>query len=186
MDPAACTPHRPPPVPVPASPLMHESGALLRYALPRPCLSSWSFRAAAAGAAAAAGDARAYPPPSSHLVSPPHRSPSFAASFVELKTKVTGGSAVKVSARSTLVLDGDIELRALDLDGTLIIKAAPGAKVVVDGLSVKNAGWEWVALEDMPAGYAAPEEETIRGFTVRKAEAEVAEFNEPGQFSLPS
>lgn len=74
---------------------------------------------------------------------------------------------------------------ALDLDGTLVIKAAPGAKVVVDGLKVQNAGWEWVALEDAGAGYSAPEEEAIRGFTVKKTEAEVKEFKEAGQFTLP-
>lgn len=58
--------------------------------------------------------------------------------------------------------------------------------MAVDGLTVQNAGWEWVALEDAGAGYSAPEEEAIRGFTVRKAEeAAVKEFPEAGQFSLP-
>jgi len=47
-----------------------------------------------------------------------------------------------MSAKSTLHLDGrDIEVKSLDLDGTLIVKAAPGAHVVIDDLKVENEGW---------------------------------------------
>ena len=66
-----------------------------------------------------------------------------------------------------------------------MIRAAAGARVVVDGLAVKNAGWEWVALEEAYADAgAAPEEERIRGFTVRKAEAREVTYDAPGLYTL--
>jgi hypothetical protein len=47
------------------------------------------------------------------------------------KDKVVGGS---IAAGSTLILDGeDITLKNVHVDGCLIVRAAPGAKVGVDG-----------------------------------------------------
>jgi UDP-sugar pyrophosphorylase len=76
-------------------------------------------------------------------------SPAFAVSLAAVKAKVTCKSrmGVKVSQRSTLVLDGeDIELRGLQLDGALLVTAVPGAKVIIDGLKVHNDGCEPHAL----------------------------------------
>ena len=40
-------------------------------------------------------------------------------------------AAVRISARSSLVLDGDITLESLSLDGAAVLRAAPGAHVLV-------------------------------------------------------
>jgi len=47
-----------------------------------------------------------------------------------------------MSARSTLMVSGhDIRIEGLDLDGTLIVRAVPGANVHLKNLTVKNRGW---------------------------------------------
>ena len=47
-----------------------------------------------------------------------------------------------------MVLRGqNITLKGLDLDGALVIEAKRNAKVVVDGLTVRNAGWKWRELK---------------------------------------
>lgn len=52
-----------------------------------------------------------------------------------------------------LLLDGpDIHIKNLRVDGALVVKAVPGAHVVIDGLSVSNAGWSWTPLEKVRAG----------------------------------
>ena len=63
---------------------------------------------------------------------------------------------VVLAPRSVLVLDGaDITLKNLRVSGTLVVRAAPGARVVVDGLVVSNAGWEWAHTEEVRrAGFA--------------------------------
>lgn len=55
-----------------------------------------------------------------------------------------------LAPRSVLLLDGpDINIKNLRVDGALVVKAVPGARVVIDGLSVSNAGWNWVPLEQV-------------------------------------
>ena len=89
-----------------------------------------------------------------------------------------------IGADAALVVQApQAQIRSLDVQrGTLLIRAAPegagaaatpaapaaahaagAAGVVVDGVTVDNAGWEWRAL-DPDAG--ASEEEYIRGFRV--------------------
>ena len=66
------------------------------------------------------------------LKEPPHivLHPNFAVSFAGLKSKLPNPSAVKISPRSTLVVEGpDVSIESLDLDGALVIKAVPGARV---------------------------------------------------------
>lgn len=49
-----------------------------------------------------------------------------------------------------LVLDGpDIQVKNLKVEGALVVKAVPGAEVVIDGLAVSNAGWKWTSLEQV-------------------------------------
>jgi UDP-sugar pyrophosphorylase len=53
-------------------------------------------------------------------------------------------SELHVAADSVLVLDGaNISIRSLRVEGALVIRAAPGARVRVDNLTVNNKGWEW-------------------------------------------
>lgn len=113
-------------------------------------------------------------------------------------TQVTA-SKLHIGADATLVIEApNAQIRSLDLQkGTLLITAAAGsqeaaaagsdgtggeaagaeagaaaaaAPVVVDGLTVDNAGWEWQPL-DPDAG--AAEEEYIRGFQVVRHEQQV-------------
>lgn len=57
----------------------------------------------------------------------------------------------------------------MDLDGALVIRAAPGAKVVVKSLRVKNAGWQIEEASD--AECQADEMMRMRGYKVDKKEA---------------
>jgi len=112
-------------------------------------------------------------------------SPATAATLVELRERVVrpAGDGVRLSARSALVLRGDVRLEELSLDGALVITAAPGAHVIVRGLRVANAGWDWVALTPEEEA-AAPEEQRIRGFKVVRHEAKEYTFTEPGEHVL--
>jgi len=110
-------------------------------------------------------------------------SPSFAPSFVEVAQKIRA-TEVEISGRSSLVIDGpDIFISTLKLDGALVIRAVPGAEVVVEEMTVTNAGWEWKALEE---GEEAPEILKIRGFRVVKHETMALEFRSPGKYSVSS
>jgi hypothetical protein len=67
---------------------------------------------------------------------------------------VSQGSLL-LAPRSVLLLDGPgIQIKNLRVDGALVVKAVPGARVVIDGLSVSNAGWSWTPLEQVRAGVA--------------------------------
>ena len=55
---------------------------------------------------------------------------------------------LRVSARSVLVINApDVAMESLVLDGALVVDAVPGASVTIDGLSVDNSGWKWMALK---------------------------------------
>lgn len=55
-----------------------------------------------------------------------------------------------LAQRSVLLLDGrDITIKNLRVDGALVVRAVPGARVVIDGLTVSNAGWQWTPLEQV-------------------------------------
>jgi UDP-sugar pyrophosphorylase len=132
-------------------------------------------------------------------------SPGFAPTLSELQRRVGGGGGggggkkeeeegggapsrppITLSARSVLVLDGpDIEVRGpLEVDGALVVRAVPGARVVVGPMRVCNAGWEWRALPEGGGGGAVREEDAMRGFVVeRNATAEYV-FDAPGDYAL--
>jgi UDP-sugar pyrophosphorylase len=67
------------------------------------------------------------------LKEPPHvvLHPNFAVSFAGLKAKLPGAGALKLAPRATLVVEGpDVVIEGpLEVDGALVIKAVPGAKV---------------------------------------------------------
>lgn len=101
--------------------------------------------------------------------------PDFAPTLDELKKKVRGG---RISGRSALVVQGrDVELGGLDLDGALVVRAAPKAAIRIKKLTVHNAGWELAALF---AGEEAPQELLIRGYRIAKKEQRVIESGSKG------
>lgn len=68
-------------------------------------------------------------------------SPSFAPGMKALRAKFTSPEHVKITARSTLVLDGEhIEVRVLKLDGALTIRVVPSASLVIEKLEMHNSG----------------------------------------------
>ncbi|KXZ48443.1 hypothetical protein GPECTOR_28g853 [Gonium pectorale] len=126
-------------------------------------------------------------------------SPSFAATLSDVKAKVAPGS-VKLAAGSVLLVDGPDVTIAGPLEasrerlrqggakawvvvrGALVVRAVPGARVKLGGLTVENAGWVWQPLAE---GEAAPEEERIRGFKVVRKETKELVFDKPGDYSVP-
>ena len=107
--------------------------------------------------------------------------PNFALTVDEVMRRCEGGEAISISSSSSLVLDGDIILHSLALDGALAITAVPGAKVHVRDCTVSNAGW---ALQSVEPG-TAPKPQTIRGFTVADRSSGLqVRASEPGEYEL--
>ena len=66
------------------------------------------------------------------LREPPHVvfHPSFAVSFANFRSKITAPADFKLAPRATLVVEGSgVTLGAVYVDGALVIKAVPGARV---------------------------------------------------------
>uniref|UniRef100_A0A061SAF4 UTP-monosaccharide-1-phosphate uridylyltransferase n=1 Tax=Tetraselmis sp. GSL018 TaxID=582737 RepID=A0A061SAF4_9CHLO len=106
-------------------------------------------------------------------------SPSFAPSFGELERKVHARE-VQIEKDAVVVIDGcDIRIESLKVDGAFVLRAVPGAEVVISNLTVTNKGWVWQALEE---GEEAPEHLKIRGFRIVKHETLHLEFKHPGKY----
>jgi len=97
------------------------------------------------------------------IVWSPHWANSYAAACSRLKP----GGHVKISQRSTLILDGDIYIEDLTLDGALVITAHLGSRVIVKRATVTNQGW---ALSPISSD-CADEVARLRGFTIQRIEA---------------
>lgn len=92
--------------------------------------------------------------------------PSFGVSLEDMKAKVQG--KWRISRRSVLVLDGDVTVNGLDLDGALTITGSGSATDVV----VKNAGRELVAIPEADLSQQPPSLQ-IRGYRLTDGEVEV-------------
>jgi len=87
---------------------------------------------------------------------------------------------VRISKRSTLVIDAaEFEVRSLDLDGALEIRAVSGARIVLAGLAVKNRGWKATVLEN---GGDHPPDLAIRGYRFERQETLLIEATKPGEY----
>lgn len=105
--------------------------------------------------------------------------PGFAITQQEVMQKIEGG---KITKRSSLVLEGeDLKVKNLDLDGALVTRAGHDCDVTVDGLVVRNKGYE---VEEVPEGANVPEEVAIRGYTMSKHEVLEIIINEPGKYHI--
>ena len=75
--------------------------------------------------------------------------PQIAYSFPLLQAAFPTPGAVRISDRSVLIIEGNVEIRRLDLDGMLTVKAASDStKIVIDGLCVSNASWRVAQVDD--------------------------------------
>jgi len=105
--------------------------------------------------------------------------PGFAITQEEVLKKIESG---KITKRSSLVAEGQkLTIKNLDLDGALIIRAAPDCEVVVDGLVVKNDGY---VLEEIQEGAEVEESVSIRGYTMAKNEVKEIIITEPGKYTI--
>ena len=174
---------------------LSEAKAAVAKGVPSRCASegelefyaSWCRRLEACGAHVAA--AQPWEITGFSLARRPHVvcSPAFAPCFTIMKQRIKDGPGVHINQGSTLVLDGhDIELHSLNLTGALIVRAVPGAKVVIKDAVVSNEGWHLQRLADLSEEEAAdaPEWQQIRGYRLKPDEAYVAIFNEPGEYEL--
>eukprot|EP00928_Gymnodinium_smaydae_P007346 TRINITY_DN12650_c0_g2_i1.p1 TRINITY_DN12650_c0_g2~~TRINITY_DN12650_c0_g2_i1.p1 ORF type:complete len:664 (-),score=127.84 TRINITY_DN12650_c0_g2_i1:95-2086(-) len=93
--------------------------------------------------------------------------PSFAISLEQMKEKLKG--KIRISKKSSLVLDGDVTVDGLDLDGALKISGGGVLKNKV----VKNAGRSLVAI-DADKLKDHPPSLQIRGYTLGEGEVETA------------
>ncbi|GAX73526.1 hypothetical protein CEUSTIGMA_g978.t1 [Chlamydomonas eustigma] len=112
-------------------------------------------------------------------------SPRFAPLLKDIQEKIALGS-IRLAPGAVLILDGpDISVKGpLTIDGALVVRSVLGSKVSIGRLDVKNAGWEWRALEEGQAD--ATEEERIRGFRVIQKETKEYEFKQPGVCAIAS
>lgn len=93
--------------------------------------------------------------------------PTCAIFPTDFKRVFTSPENVSISPRSTLIVEGNVEIHYLHLDGALKLVAVPGTKLVViaDGVRITNAGTKMVALPNpIPAG--TPEVDAMRGYTI--------------------
>lgn len=76
-----------------------------------------------------------------------------------LQEKVNAGE-LRLGSKAVLVINGaDVHIKALSVDGALVVNAVPGAHVTLDGLEVQNQGWRWMGLHP---NKPMTEEEAIR------------------------
>ncbi|KAI9992018.1 hypothetical protein PInf_017398 [Phytophthora infestans] len=104
----------------------------------------------------------------------------FALSQTTLAKKFINPSAISITARSTLIVEGaEVTFDALDLDGAVRIVACPGAKVKVKSLSVKNAGVEYEAV--LADGDPV---DAMRGYRLKQEEVNEFRFDTPGNYVI--
>ena len=103
--------------------------------------------------------------------------PSFGVTLKEIKHRFVAPNSVRITTESTLVLRGNIVIKSLELDGALIVKAHGDTQIVIERLVVNNKGWHFQEIEDL-------HDESIdhifrmRGYTLKKEEARVIEFDD--------
>lgn len=107
--------------------------------------------------------------------------PSFAMTLAEVREKISGGS---IAGEATLILDGkDIALKNIGITSgsALVIKAADGAKVIAENMTVCNAGFELMKLSsDELNASDTPEYLKLRGYRIGNRGAAVHALNAPG------
>ena len=114
-------------------------------------------------------------------------SPSFAITQADVSRKVKGGS---ISDNSVVDIDGEqVALENVIIDGTLIVKTAPGVSLALKDVTVNNKGWRFVDLTDeemKPENQTLPQYIQWRGYKIEKDEQLELVITEPGQYEFRS
>eukprot|EP00746_Dinoflagellata_sp_MGD_P136207 gnl/MRDRNA2_/MRDRNA2_70176_c0_seq2.p1 gnl/MRDRNA2_/MRDRNA2_70176_c0~~gnl/MRDRNA2_/MRDRNA2_70176_c0_seq2.p1 ORF type:complete len:985 (+),score=187.28 gnl/MRDRNA2_/MRDRNA2_70176_c0_seq2:25-2955(+) len=103
--------------------------------------------------------------------------PCWACCIADVRARLPNPHEVCISGDSTLLLDGDIIIESLHLEGALVVKASPGARVILRGLRVVNEGWVLEPTNDSESDEVL----RIRGFKVNKKDTRVLDFAAPGE-----
>jgi len=102
--------------------------------------------------------------------------PTFVTYPGEYKTKFPNPSKVKISAGSSLVVNGNgVVIESLELDGALVIECEDGVSGVIKDLVVKNKGWQKVEEEGSDM-----EVIRMRGYRLEKTETKTILFKKDG------
>lgn len=105
--------------------------------------------------------------------------PRFAPSQATLRKRFPSPAQIRITHRSTLVLDGDITIDALDLDGALRIRACRGARVRIKTLRVQNAGYVYASADTSTDLIVA-----MRGYVLEQRESRDVVFDAPGDYTV--
>ena len=97
-------------------------------------------------------------------------SPSFGCSFERVESKINN---LSLTAKSVLIVEGDVSFENVQIDGAFEVKAEKGSKIVLKNLSIKNKSWEWRSKAN------AKEEITrLCGFEIKKKETSSLLYSE--------
>lgn len=66
--------------------------------------------------------------------------PSFGTTLTQIRSKFPAPSSVRIGSGSALVLEGDVTINRLDLDGIAVFRAQVGGSVIVDEARMRNPG----------------------------------------------
>lgn len=102
--------------------------------------------------------------------------PSFVVCPAEYKDRFPNPSEINISARSSLIVKGDVVIESLQLDGALEIDCEEGAQGIVRDLVVKNQGWE--KIEDQSE--SSPDFIKIRGYRINKIDTKIIIYKKDG------
>jgi len=111
--------------------------------------------------------------------------PAFRPTLGVAVARLLGGEVIRLSARSSLYLDGDISLEGpLELDGALSVRAVgAGVRVVIRRLRVHNEGHTFRELSAAELQSAdVPEVARLRGYELVAGAVEELVFDKPGEW----
>ena len=110
-------------------------------------------------------------------------SPRWALTIDDVAARLPTPAAISLaSPTSSLVIQRAtpaVTLRSLSLDGALVVDAAAGVTLTVDGLVVSNEGWKIIELSD---DKPAPEELRMRGFKLCKRGTLTLAYDVAGEY----
>jgi|GEM_PF-5990717 len=117
--------------------------------------------------------------------------PIWAPTILDFSKKLKGGTWTQ---RAVVDIEGEnVVLNGVDVDGTLVVKAAEGVYITIDGLKVQNEGWSLDNLWDDIAGSKqvvaeakVPQYLIQRGFQLVKRAGLVIDIQKPGRYTINS